>query len=116
MDHKLIAFLSMQITTLPLVIAYAIGLAIGYSRRDLGKRATLGISGFGLLLSSQLVAMYANYLMAYEMEPGSAAQMGKTIAKLTFLRMSLALGGVIALIGAAFHRPESPQLSERSAS
>jgi hypothetical protein len=109
-------FLSTQITVFPLLITCAIGLAIGCTRRDLGKRARWGISGFGLLLLSQLVATYVSYLMAYQLDADPAAQFSRTMAKLGFLKMSLILGGLIALIAAAFHRHEAPRSTEAGVS
>jgi hypothetical protein len=112
MDDKLKFFLSLQIPVFPALIACVIGLAIGYSRPDLGKRATLGVRGFSLLLSSELVATYSNYMMVTGYEHGGIAQVAETVGKLGLLKTSLQLGGLIVLIAAAFHRPATPRLPE----
>lgn len=104
MNSRLISFLSMQLMTVPLILACAVGVAIGLSRGDLGTRARLGAAGFGLLLLAQLLTVLQNYLMVYRFEPGDYMQMAKLSVLFAAGRLVLTIAGFVVLIFAVFHR------------
>lgn len=103
MDQRLISFLSMQLFTLPLVLACAVGVVIGLSQAQLGPRARTGAAGFALLLLAQLLTVLQNYLTVYRYE-GDYRQMTTMSVLFAVARIGLELAGLVALILAVFHR------------
>jgi hypothetical protein len=101
-DSKILAFLTSQIFTVPIVLACAVGVAIGLARRELGMRARLGMIGFGLLAASQLLSVLNMYQLYFVVD--DVARYAPVAAKHGFLRLALELVGLVVLIVAVFHR------------
>jgi hypothetical protein len=108
MDAKILAFLTSQIFTVPVVIVCLVGVAIGLARREPGTRARLGMAGFGLLAASQLLSTLNMYQMYIQVEPGEIARFARTAAWYGLWRMGLEIAGLIILIVAVFQKSGRP--------
>ena len=103
MDSRLISFLSMQLFTVPLLAACAVGMVIGLSKLELGTRARAGAAGFAMLLLAQLLTILQNYLMVYSFA-GDYRSFANISVLFAVARVALDVAGIVALIIAAFHR------------
>jgi hypothetical protein len=125
MSETMLAVLASQVFTLPLLVAYIIGIALAFARfAEKGRAALLAGFGFACLATGVLINAANMYwqLSAFRSAPDAVRELARFVALVGAVSHLLELIGVILLMIALFGAqkrsglPVVPSLTTSSAS